>query len=99
MITVSHVYKEFNGQVVLDNVNLEIKRGEILAILGESGAGKSVLLQHLIGLHKPDRGAITIDKVDITKLSEKELLKMRRDIGYLFQEGALYDFMDVYENI
>ncbi len=99
MITVSHVYKEFNGQVVLDNVSLEIRRGEILAILGESGAGKSVLLQHLIGLHKPNRGTITIDKVDITRLPERELLKVRRDIGYLFQEGALYDFMDVYENI
>jgi len=67
--------------------------------LGESGTGKSVLLKHMIGLLKPDRGQIRIDGREITKLSEKELLEMRKGIGYLFQEGALYDFMNVFENI
>ncbi len=99
MIKVSRLYKEFNGQAVLNDINLDVRGGEILAILGESGAGKSVLLRHLMGLHRPDRGTIMIDDVDITKLSERELLKVRRNIGYLFQEGALYDFMDVYENV
>lgn len=99
MITVKNLYKEINGQVILNNINLTVQEGEIVAILGESGAGKSVLLQHLIGLHRPTRGTIEIDSVDITKLSEKELLKLRKDMGYLFQEGALYDFMSVAENV
>jgi len=99
VITVKNLYKEINGQVILNNINLTVQEGEIVAILGESGAGKSVLLQHLIGLHRPTRGTIEIDSVDITKLSEKELLKLRKDMGYLFQEGALYDFMSVAENV
>jgi phospholipid/cholesterol/gamma-HCH transport system ATP-binding protein len=99
MINVSHVYKRFNGQVILEDINLDIREGEILVVLGESGSGKTVLLRHLIGLLKPDRGTITIDDVDITRLSERELLSLRRRIGYLFQEGALYDFMTVDENV
>ena len=99
MIKVSHLYKEINGQTILHDINLEVKEGEILVVLGESGAGKSVLLRHLVGLHKPDKGTVLIDSVDITRLSERELLKVRKNIGYLFQEGALYDFMDVFENI
>ena len=85
--------------MVLDNINLEIKKGELLVILGESGSGKSVLLQHLMGLLKPDQGSIAIDGQDITKMKEWQLLKMRKSIGYLFQEGALYDFMTVFENV
>lgn len=99
MIKVTHLYKEINGQTILSDINLDIQEGEILVIVGESGAGKSVLLQHLIGLQKPDRGTVEIDSIDITKLSENELLKMREKMGYLFQEGALFDFMDVYENL
>ena len=70
-----------------------------MVILGQSGAGKSVFLKHLIGLFKPDTGDVRINSVDITKLSEKELLRVRKNIGYLFQEGALFDFMTVYENL
>ena len=99
MIQVQHLYKSFNGQEVLTDINLQVKEGEILAILGESGTGKSVLLKHLIGLLKPDRGSVLIEGKDITKMSERELLSLRKDIGYLFQEGALYDFMNVFENI
>lgn len=99
MIKVSHLTKRINGQLILDNISLEIKKEEILVILGQSGAGKSVFLQHLIGLQKPDSGTIEINSRDIVKLSERELLKMRKGIGYLFQEGALYDFMDTFENI
>ena len=99
MIKVNRVSKQFNGQKVLKDLNLEVESGEILAVLGESGSGKSVLLKHLIGIMKPDHGTIEIDGVDITKLSERELLQIRKKIGYLFQEGALYDFMTVYENV
>ncbi len=99
MIKVSHLYKQFEGQKVLEDINLEVEGGELLVILGESGSGKSVFLQHLIGLMKPDQGTIVIDGQDITKLSERELLRVRKNMGYLFQEGALYDFMTVYENI
>src|SRR3989338_2250938 len=99
MIKVSHLYKNMNGQAVLSDINLEVQQGELLVVLGESGAGKSVLLKHLICLYRPDRGTVEINSVDITKLSEARLLKIRKDIGYLFQEGALYDFMNIYENI
>jgi phospholipid/cholesterol/gamma-HCH transport system ATP-binding protein len=99
MINVQNLSKRFNEQVVLKDIDLEIPEGQLLVILGESGSGKSVFLQHLIGLLKPDQGTIQIDEVDITQLSEKDLLKLRRNIGYLFQEGALYDFMTVFENV
>jgi phospholipid/cholesterol/gamma-HCH transport system ATP-binding protein len=99
MISVVDLSKSFNGQKVLDNVSLQVPKGEILAILGESGAGKSVLLKHIMGLLKPDQGSVLIDNVDITQLSERELLKVRKSIGYLFQEGALYDFMTVFDNL
>lgn len=99
MIQVRHLHKSFNGQQVLEDINLQVKKGEILVILGESGTGKSVLLKHLIGLLQPDRGSVLVDGKDITKMSERELLGLRKDIGYLFQEGALYDFMNVFENI
>jgi len=99
MIEVSHLMKRFNGQMVLEDINLSVAEGELLVILGNSGAGKSVLLQHLIGLMKPDEGTVSIDGQDITKLSEQQLLEVRKKIGYLFQEGALYDFMNVYENV
>ncbi len=99
MIKVSGISKTLSEQVILNHVTLEIKGGEIMAILGESGAGKSVFLKHLIGLMRPDEGSVEIDSVDITKLSEKELLGVRKNIGYLFQEGALYDFMTVFENV
>ncbi len=99
MIRMRHVSKSFDGQKVLDDISLEIQDEEILVILGESGSGKSVLLKHLIGLLRPDEGSIEINGTDITRLPEKELLKFRRDIGYLFQEGALYDFMTVSENV
>ena len=99
MIRVEHLSKSFNGQVVLDDISLEIQENEILVILGGSGTGKSVLLKTMMGLIKPDNGKVWIDGKEITQLSEKKLLKVREKIGYLFQEGALYDFMNVFENI
>ncbi|MGE0267939.1 MAG: ABC transporter ATP-binding protein [Candidatus Omnitrophota bacterium] len=99
MIRVSNVSKSFNGQPVLENVSLTIGQGEIVAILGESGTGKSVLLNIIMGLIKPDSGKIMIGDRDITQLSEKQLLELRKSIGFLFQEGALYDFMNCFDNI
>ncbi|HSA30311.1 MAG TPA: ATP-binding cassette domain-containing protein [Candidatus Omnitrophota bacterium] len=99
MIRVEGLVKSFAKQRVLDEVDLQVKDGEILVILGESGSGKSVLLRHLIGLEVPDQGKVFIKDVDITVLPESKLLKVRRDIGYLFQDGALYDFMSVEENV
>ncbi len=99
MIKVEHLFKSFKGQPVLQDVSFEIAAGEILVILGESGSGKSVLLKHLIGILKPDRGTVQIDGKDIVPLSERKLLGIRKHIGYLFQDGALYDFMTVYENV
>lgn len=99
MIRVSHLSKSFNGQAVLKDISLDILEGEILVILGESGTGKSVLLKHMIGLLRPDEGRVYIDGKDITELPERDLLRVRKGIGYLFQEGALYDFMDVFDNI
>ncbi len=99
MIKISGLYKKLNGQPVLSDINLEIQANEILVVFGASGSGKTVFLQHLIGLMKPDQGSVQIKERDITKLSEKELLKLRKDMGYLFQEGALYDFMNVFGNV
>lgn len=99
MIRVFGLYKAFDGKKVLEDVSLDVARGELVVILGESGTGKSVLLKHLIGLLKPDSGAVEVDGQDITRLTEKNLLEVRRQIGYLFQEGALYDFMTVFDNV
>ena len=99
MIKVEGLYKKLGGQPVLEDINFDVKAGEIIAVLGLSGAGKTVLLKHLIGLFRPDRGRVVIDGVDIDSLSEDQLLKVRCNMGYLFQEGALYDFMDVFDNV
>jgi len=99
MIRVVNVSKSFQGQPVLENISLTISEGEIVVILGESGTGKSVLLNNMIGLLKPDQGEVFIGGQDITKLTEKQLLQVRKSIGFLFQEGALYDFMNCFDNI
>jgi len=99
MIKVEGLYKDLGGQPVLEDITFDVSGGEIIAVLGLSGAGKTVLLKHLIGLFRPDRGRVVIDGVDIDALSEEQLLKVRCNMGYLFQEGALYDFMDVYDNV
>jgi len=99
MIKVEGLYKKLGGQPVLQDINFEVAGGEIVSVLGLSGAGKTVLLKHLIGLILPDKGRVVIDGVDIDVLRENQLLKVRCNMGYLFQEGALYDFMDVYDNV
>lgn len=99
MIEVINLKKSFDNKRVLKGVNLTILDGEDIAILGKSGEGKSVFLKHIIGLLKPDEGAILVDGVDITKLSKTELYKIRRKFSYVFQGAALFDSLTVYENI
>jgi phospholipid/cholesterol/gamma-HCH transport system ATP-binding protein len=93
------VDKMLDGKKVLDNIDLDIPRHRITAIIGLSGAGKSVILKHMIGLLKPDRGQVLLDGVDLDTLSRKELFEIRRRFGMLFQSGALFDSMDVFDNV
>jgi len=99
MIEVRGVHKSFGALKVLRGVDLQIPKGQITVILGRSGVGKSVLLKHIIGLIRPDRGRIWIDKVDITRLGDRELTEMRKRFGMLFQDAALFDSLDVGGNV
>jgi len=98
-IRIIDLHKSFGEQKVLDGVNLEIEKGKTTVIIGKSGGGKSVLLKHLIGLIKPDAGEIWIDGAEITRLKERDLNEIRMRFGMLFQEAALFDSMNVYDNI
>ncbi|PYS30916.1 MAG: ABC transporter ATP-binding protein [Acidobacteria bacterium] len=93
------VYKSFDDRKVLDGVSFGVRKGETFAILGPSGVGKTVLLTHVVGLNKPDRGKIIVAGVDITNLGEDELAKIRRKVQLVFQSGALFDSMTVWENV
>ena len=99
VIEVRNLYKRFGERVVLKGINLTIYEGEIFVIIGGSGSGKSTLLKHLIGLLKPTEGCVCVFGRDITKLSEEELDEIRLKMGYVFQEGALFDFLTVWENV
>ena len=99
MIVLRGVHKRFGSQVVLDGVDLDVQEGETLALLGPSGTGKSVLLKHIIGLIRPDSGIVVVDDQDVGKLRRKELAALRSRIGYVFQNGALFDSMSVFENV
>jgi len=98
-IRIVNLHKSFGLQKVLNGINLEIEKGKTTVIIGKSGGGKSVLLKHLIGLIKPDEGEIWINGADITRLKEKDLNEIRINFGMLFQEAALFDSMDVYDNV
>jgi len=99
MITLRGVKKRFGSQVVLDGVDFEVLEGETVALLGPSGTGKSVLLKSIIGLIKPDAGTVIVDDKDVFHLKRAELADLRSHIGYVFQNGALFDSMDVTENV
>jgi phospholipid/cholesterol/gamma-HCH transport system ATP-binding protein len=99
MIELRKVYKSFGAQVVLDGVDFDVREGETVALLGPSGTGKSVLLKHIIGLIRPDSGTIVVDDKEVGRLKRNELAAMRSHIGYVFQNGALFDSMDVFENV
>ena len=93
------VEKTLDGKKVLNGIDLDIPRQRITAIIGLSGAGKSVMLKHMIGLLRPDRGQVLVDGVDISRLSRDRLNKVRRRFGMLFQGGALFDSLTVFENV
>ena len=99
MIETRNLRKNFKSQVVLDGVSFRIENGESVAIVGRSGGGKSVLLKHLIGLLQPDSGEVLIDGENIVGMNERQLLRVRRKFGMLFQGSALFDSMTVAENV
>ncbi len=93
------VHKAYGPKKVLQGVDLKVYRGEVLVILGGSGTGKSVTLRHMLGLEAPDAGQVLVEEEDITNLSEEELFRVRMKFGMLFQSGALFDSMTVFENV
>lgn len=99
MIDIREISKSFGKLKVLDNLSITIAEKEIVAIIGRSGGGKSVFLKHLMGIIKPDSGSILIGGEDITKAQGRELDRIRSRCGVLFQGGALFDSMTVYENV
>ncbi len=98
-IELKNLHKSFGEQTVLDGIDLTVESGETVSVLGRSGTGKSVLLKLLIGLQKPDSGAISIDGQEITGLDTPALNEVRKKIGFLFQEAALYDSMTIEQNV
>jgi len=99
MIELRNVRKRFGQQVVLDGVDFTVNDGETVALLGPSGCGKSVLLKHIVGLNRQDSGSVIVDGKDVAHLKREELRQLRSTIGYVFQNGALFDSMSVFENI
>src|SRR3954464_11590729 len=93
------VYKAYGTKQVLRGSDLTVYRGEVMVILGGSGSGKSVTLRHMLGLEAPDEGRVIVEDEDITDLPEEELYRVRKKFGMLFQSGALFDSMTVFENI
>ncbi len=99
MIKLVGIHKSFGRQKVLDGLNLDIEDCKTTVIIGGSGGGKSVLLKHIIGLLKPDSGQVFVDGVDIASLNDRGLNEIRKKFGMLFQEAALFDSMNVMENV
>jgi phospholipid/cholesterol/gamma-HCH transport system ATP-binding protein len=99
MIEIKNLHKSFNSNKVLQGVNLEIETGETIVIIGRSGCGKSVLIKHIVGLLYPDEGFVKVEGQRVDELNLKELYKLRRKFGFLFQGSALFDSMTVEENI
>jgi phospholipid/cholesterol/gamma-HCH transport system ATP-binding protein len=99
MIKIEDIHKSFNGTEVLKGISLDLGRGDVVALIGRSGYGKSVLLKHVAGLMRPDRGRVLVDGQDIHALRGKELHKLRSRLGFLFQSGALFDSMTIFDNV
>lgn len=99
MIEATSIYKEFDGNVVLNNISSTFKEGLTNLIIGQSGAGKTVLLKCIVGLMAPDKGSILYDGREISRMDKKEMLGLRREMGMLFQNAALFDSMSVLENV
>jgi phospholipid/cholesterol/gamma-HCH transport system ATP-binding protein len=94
-----HVYKAFDEQPVLLDVNFEVRRGEMVVVLGKSGVGKSVILRHIMGFLHPDRGEVWVAGREVSRMSEEELIEVRRRVTMVFQSGALFDSLTVGENV
>jgi phospholipid/cholesterol/gamma-HCH transport system ATP-binding protein len=99
MVEVTDLHKAFEGRTVLDGVTCQIPAGKISVVMGPSGTGKSVLLRHVVGLLYPDSGDVTVAGKSVPNLSEDELLELRRNVGMLFQDGALFSSMNLYDNV
>ncbi|MDR1522738.1 MAG: ABC transporter ATP-binding protein [Endomicrobium sp.] len=99
MIRVENIYKSFGEKSILCGVNLEVCSGQTFVIVGSSGVGKSIFLKTIVGLIKPESGIITIDGIDITKCIVSDLRKIQKKVGYVFQESALFDSLNVFENV
>jgi phospholipid/cholesterol/gamma-HCH transport system ATP-binding protein len=99
MIEIEGLHKSFDGNEVLRGVSLAINKGEVIALIGGSGCGKSVLVKHVVGLMKPDRGRVIVDGREISTLNSRGLRELRARLGFLFQGGALFDSMTVFENV
>lgn len=99
MIKIEGLWKSFDGNGVLRGLDLEIRDGETIVIIGQSGGGKSVLLKHLCGLLKPEKGRVLVDGADIVPLGEVALTPIRKQFGFLFQGAALFDSMTLYDNV
>jgi phospholipid/cholesterol/gamma-HCH transport system ATP-binding protein len=99
MIEIRDLHKSFDGAKVINGITLHVKKGEILALIGGSGQGKSVLLKHMAGLIKPDKGQVLVDGKEIANLRGKTLTQLRSRLGFLFQGGALFDSMTVFDNV
>jgi phospholipid/cholesterol/gamma-HCH transport system ATP-binding protein len=98
-VRLEHVFKSFGAKRVLEDVSFEVSAGEGFCILGRSGTGKSVTLKHIVGLLKPDRGRVFVGDQDITTMTSAELTPIRRRMGFVFQNGALFDSITVGENV
>ncbi len=99
VITVEHLTARFGSNTIFENVSFEVYKGEIFVILGGSGCGKSTLMKHMIGLYEAESGKVVINGIDVTKADEKELRKVRLDIGVAFQSGSLFGSMTLAENV
>lgn len=99
VLEINDLTKSFGEKLVHDGVSFTLKKGEILGLFGGSGTGKSVVLRSIIGLERPDSGEILYEDKDITRLNERQLIHVRKKIGYVFQNGALFDSLTVEENL
>lgn len=98
-IRIHDLHKSFGEKVVLEGVSLEVTDGETLAVIGQSGTGKSVLLKHVVRLLEPDSGSVEVDGRDVLALDREQLHALRREVGYVFQFAALFDSMTVFDNV
>jgi len=99
LIEFRHVYKSFGKKLVLEDISFKVEKNSIAVVMGPSGTGKSTVIKHIVGLLKPTKGDIIVDGISVPSCNEKELLNLRKKVGFAFQFGALFDSMNIYENV